>query len=1857
MKKLSKILAVIASLCLLLAAVVSVAYASGESIEGKYVVNGTGYETFEEAASAAGGRTAIKLNEDVTLTESIAISTSVIVDLNGKTLSVAEGAIFVVKEGGDLVIRGEGSLNADTGVATIESGAKLTVRGISDGITVTDKEDVAGADNAAVMFDVKAGASAEFSGKITYTPTGLGATFLSAGESATAKPESEASVVISGANITVTEPSSDAYHYVAAKATTFAKLYDGANVDIDRTTVDVQHGDMFALSSGYAGYLTASAPASGSILQQITSTTAHPGFSIYIDADNSKLYAKDGKYCYIKSARVGNSIPAGVFMSGTHAPVEAKFDNVDIVSATRIFEGGASSRKNYKVPYGQIYFTNVNYTTGDYSPLEYAAGVTFKSEVDAAMMYYMTNLIWDGGHISPYMYVTTQVGTPVTAAEAGCENPFDDAAKAYMLNTQGIVIDESTHVVTVDESAGTWTYYTYTRTKNEFVGYGTVRFSDFLVNEAKTVDTDPYYTIGTSAETTSGEFALFSGVLIKNYTRDHTFMSNRNALTGHGTNWCAGTVASTSATTTPVFSGNVLVDWTASTDTSKYDPIVVTTTFNPTTGGTEADSSNVWQLSNGDATIETGGFTLGDNGNGYFRWAPLDEVADGSNPNSKIYLKIASHQTGLTVNDLSMDKMGITYTSSKGWCYAFNVNKRKTAYQVSEGVNSSSHITKKHKYVVHEFDVATETGKYPTTDVAVEIEKGVINDAGDDIVGAIANLGLNLGKIENGKVVSSAAQGVTLETTGTPYVLPTDGTWSRYTYVYEIGEWTDAGTYEVAGYTRSQSTLAVKIHFFVNGVWQATASDFMTPVDTALHGKVTADQIRLDPRLDAGSSLCIDNSRVSFYEMTYSGGFIEPDDGASGTTNGFAALAALCANPKAGAVGNVEIGYHPDNNTSFGDVVANVDGVDYAKQTLAMGAVKDGSVLKLLSDFTSKIYVDKSFTVDLNGHSLNGFVSETHVGIEYGGKMYFIPAAKGEIIDVVYKSEPYEKAELGKATLGSSANPEVNLYEGEFILDGAKYKKVISWTDPNDDGRLAFDEMTDGKIILVPVYLYEQLSFEINKNGEISYYSASDGDITEEVNALVADGSVIAVKLYVDTVSENAVSIVVPKDGKLYFDLNGNTFISNKHNVDAPVFSASENSEFYLYSSKEGGSLVASVASVENNIAAQVKGGSVWVYAAASATADGQGAEAYFGSVKNEALGIDAVGTNLTVVAAEIAKAAGFGANETPAFAGLSAEIGVVGGTYVRFTDDGAASFSAGVNTTLNVGGATLVGCGPHFATDGSADAKLTLNVENSAIVVTDETLAAVSSESVFGELSDSSSASLSGSVVFGAFGGNNVTLGSGMKLASGNLGGAQLGEGLILANAKAEEFVYFSVPGVTVNFTYRIDDNTTENLVLSYKDAKTDAPANIEGISVSVSAVADTLSAGGFVTAYIDAPEKLAKLTFYDSDNTTVIGESYNAPFGEIVVDPAFGRAVHDTFGNEWWRVGFSHWNLPELAAGEYQVFPVCDSEIADVKCLDVNITLYTNFRFNYYLPATYEEGFTLVGVTSDAEGQNVLPFETVEVDGVKLVMFYEYVDSYDAAAKDRYIHFVYDSTPYVQPISFGVEYYANAILGDTEEKYSDGAKSVAANAARYANESCKEKNGAGHAGLEAILAANSDKLIDFSAIQFTAKELDVDISALSGIATAGFGKFDGSPAFMLVYDAAIKNQVKLPDAPDGGFAEWPANNAGYFTYVHYKNYVGFEKEAVLSNESLNAGEEFNTHECFNAGSWDGAAYVVSELEYMRIEDLTSVINFVVYKPDGTVVRASYSLARFITDNGADSVLEAAYALSLAAQDYVKNP
>lgn len=109
----------------------------------------TGYSTLEKAVAAAEDGATITIYKDIDLATAVEISKEVVIELNGKTLTVTndtEGnGVFMVVEGGDLTINGDGVVNgvgnnawnivifANGGNVTINGGTYTNVGAVDEG--------------------------------------------------------------------------------------------------------------------------------------------------------------------------------------------------------------------------------------------------------------------------------------------------------------------------------------------------------------------------------------------------------------------------------------------------------------------------------------------------------------------------------------------------------------------------------------------------------------------------------------------------------------------------------------------------------------------------------------------------------------------------------------------------------------------------------------------------------------------------------------------------------------------------------------------------------------------------------------------------------------------------------------------------------------------------------------------------------------------------------------------------------------------------------------------------------------------------------------------------------------------------------------------------------------------------------------------------------------------------------------------------------------------------------------------------------------------------------------------------------------------------------------------------------------------------------------------------------------------------------------------------------------------------------------------------------------------------------------------------------------------------------------------
>jgi len=1842
MKKLSKILVVLLSVCLLATAAMLVVSAEEAAIDGTYAVDGKGYDSWSDAVAAAAGTKTIYLNEDVTVSSTYTITSKVHLDLNSHKITFTKTSktepLFRVNAGGDFELSGEGELAGVNCFCQVSKGAKGSINGLGDGIKITSSGSVD------VLINAYMGSELYVSGDIHYTPAKLSGYFMMIGEQKTALSDIiDAKVTFDGARITVDEPTNDV-RYSTTRAINFFMIREGAKLTIkNNSVIDLIYGNMFTFGAGGYAAATYTATGTGAVASEITSAPIE--LTIRVDVDDSKLYAKNSGYNVLR-----HNSSAGSLIGSAYAGFYMTLDNVDLIGCNRTIYG-ITQRSNYNLASAKLEFTNVNFTTSD--------NVAYLSSWLTAEK---LNLVWDGGVIDLRNAVCTtaaEFSMPKTADG----DPFGAAAVAAA-KALGYDISPAKYKVVMysgENNNGspldTWSYHTYNAkgTGYNALNGGGIGYAEYVAvknPEGKITG----YRLAAAGETPDTWF----GTKFVNVAFTTAPASPGSAPNGTSALYTIeGTKYDNVKISTGLFETKTYtVGYFTELPTAAHNLVgSYSGLYNPTTAWsktpTAADDSKTTTTGTRpfDSVVEavrdfgTASAVVGANGsNGYFKWfldptATGTQVTDDSTANPYFEMKIGPYPSNPIVSKVD-NKLTVT-------------NDRASDYSIQ-----------KYRFIVQEFDVSTDTGVYPAIGSALITRGGTITAAGAGTIAQV-HYGINPIKLAaDGKVTPTYNSGSAMESKSGGYQLPTDGSWARITFIYEFSGWVDAGTYTVAGETRAQSKMLLTCHTYIDGNWIATYTDIIKPIDNELKATVILDAMRFNPSATKNSSILIDNTRTSYYKA---------DDPAC------ADIAKVTASYKAGFESCPELSIMPDNNTYYtASTVAKVDGVEYIYEKDAIAAIKPGSVVELYKNFETAIPVSGVGKLILNGFTYPGFISESYVVRDYGELVNFVAAKPSEIVTLHHKDTLFEIDDKNyKATLGSTIGFLVKA-DGEIAAEG-NISKLVGWQTENGGKIVEAALVKDGVLVLAPVYENVKYYYTISVDGNIEYFTEEEkGNIVANVNAKLAADKTVYVVIWSDLEIATNTNYSIKKNASLYFDVNGYDYFMASHGGSKPMaFGAASGSHFYLYSSREGG-VFANVVGWYSGTDARILGAPVWGTYNWNENDDNPAMHAVFGTVKDEAHGIDADGKNLTVMGSAIADIYCVSAENGNTANGFSdrdndgdidvddvkerVTINIDGGTYLRFTTDGYGMFAARGPIDLSIKNATVVATNNMFGTDARFfAASLHLDVENSTLVCNKEVFKQYGSNNLFSALTAGSYANISSSVVFGGInpsGEGTVTLGAGTALAYPDeiSDAVKLADGLVIANAKYDVSASYGVSNLVYTYTLAsgprdisIQDSTA---IIKLGEAPT-----ASAINAALSAVytyVDTRT----VAAYVDAPEKLAHITWYDNDNTTVIGETYNALVGEIVSTSELEGKVSLSYGNEWYDVRFTKWVLPELTAGELKVTPICDTPVANVTCLGLNMTLYTNFRLNYYLPAAGFEGFALKGISYDAEGNELLASETVEIDGVSYVMFSEFVTPSDTEAKVRYIHFSVGEMEFVQKISFGVEAYVTEILNDDAGEYTAADKIIVANIVRYANEHYKlNVDPAGYEAYNVLVSENSMKLVDLDDIDFSAEELDVDTTNIDDIVGAiGFLSSVDRPAFTVVYNSAYHGSVILPDGADGKFADWPAGNRGIFAYISYSNYTNYERDMLLLQNSISASGDITTGAAVEGGAWAAGDFVVSMTEDMLVEDLTSMITFVIYNADGTVVRGTYSLAKFLETNkgiGEYDCTMSLYALSIAAQEY----
>ncbi len=1159
-----------------------------------------------------------------------------------------------------------------------------------------------------------------------------------------------------------------------------------------------------------------------------------------------------------------------------------------------------------------------------------------------------------------------------------------------------------------------------------------------------------------------------------------------------------------------------------------------------------------------------------------------------------------------------------------------------------EYAGDPTHCNKDGVFIVSEFDIATDTGAY--LDGMAQIVARYTNS--DNKRDFNQNFG-NVLKFEKNKLLVS--WGWKTNCKG-DFDLPTDGSWTRISIVYEIKATESGDAYDFA---ESQA------HLYINGVYYGTQKKiFSQKVDKDKLTGFSFDSLRfnyLDPS-SGEASTCFDNVHLSYYTA------------AQATNSKF--LTALKKDPALDLANyEGEMLTMPVSIPIGGSSCGTVDGKVCATESELLAAIKNGSYVELNGDVTTALKSDAMrFTVKLNGHSFAGIYSTTNKLLDYGDIITVARADDDEIFDALVKDESFGVDETVKAALGTIPY-YTGLVPGSRVASEGYFKTFVTWVNANGGNTVDKALASDGKIAFTAESELERYYYTITTNGKIEYYQ--DHKVVENISNL-PKGSTAVVVLWDNVIYEGNAEINVYSGSKLYLDVNGCELFMARSKTKNSAVNVKVGAEFYLLSSREGGSLVNAVGFYNNN-QARTLGGVV-----VNVNSDGKNTpvKVTLGTVKNDELGLDAKGDNLTVIGATIVDVYGVMKDKITSdyvdrdgdgvvdYAGY-VDVKVDGGNYVRLTSDAMGLFAARAQMKLDIKNATLFGEGRFFNCDARFhEPVMKISIDGSTVVLTGAAMENISTSGrVFGTLYGASHVDITNSTFCGGWeldGDGTVTIGSGVAMTNVPTNGnkkVSFAEGVVAANAKYDAEALTKAP--EYSFAYTTADGESVLTLAECSGLKT----------LTSNVTAAKLTDGEYklnvkeltlpVLAYAATRDKLAVITWYDTDRESVLGTTLNAPIGEIVIDAVLQGKVAPIYGNEWYDLTFTRWELPELAVGELVAYPVCETPTASVKCLKTNLTVYTYFRLNFYLPAETEERVVLQGIFEDAEGKKPLTGELVTVDGVQYLRYSVYPGAANPKEETRYIVYTVDGNRFVQAFDYGIPTYAEAVMKSADGQFDKEHVTLVSNMVRYANACYKMVAGTTSTRYDELLANYGDDLIDYEDITFSAEELAVDYSKIGKyIKSASFLFGSYQPRFAFEYNDEALKTAKLPKNADGDIGSWPRGNRGVFSHIYYNDYENFSSDHLADHVVYDENGNDVTESFVGAKDFTGASSVYAMSNNVFVYDMTEVMNVVIYAPDGTVVRGTYSLAVYINaldkDSDAYNAAMALYAYSLAAQEYV---
>lgn len=779
--------------------------------------------------------------------------------------------------------------------------------------------------------------------------------------------------------------------------------------------------------------------------------------------------------------------------------------------------------------------------------------------------------------------------------------------------------------------------------------------------------------------------------------------------------------------------------------------------------------------------------------------------------------------------------------------------------------------------------------------------------------------------------------------------------------------------------------------------------------------------------------------------------------------------------------------YNDEYQAPYGKTVARIGSKNYDSFDKAMAAAKNGDVIELADNIKGVAVVDKIVTIDTNiygegkkptGEYYNiSTTSSTLVSEKTDGKISF-KQVQNASVEVFWDDCP------GAAAGGECTCPKEYLNEnGEHIMSqyvpsvmlnstpsytgeipnfpavNALVKTFVGWSYTQggavEDVRpVSAEDVERGYISLYPVYSIIQYDIEVtNANGNVQYFHED-----EYLDAIAAVASGGTLKLYNDITVEDGYSFKIA-GAKITIDLNGHDFrrfsiIDTHYNAvwDAEnktwkkgtvrtklndkgeavkVTSGSAPSAFHLAASR-----------IEITIKTSVPGANLYTYTLlrdmwlnendevvgydryreSDTKTNGTSGSVLFGYGSAHYTVIDIQGEGLSYYGACLVNNEWGGNQNTSTFR-------INGGSYYRVAENYLPLIAARAGGVLDIRNATFVTNGVVF-----------LQVNNKVGNGTEPNVFTVDY-------------SITNCVIIGGNTSNANALGnSGIKVTDCYY---YVGEG----DLNDEQMLTFGSGNYLTDIKYTNAD--------ALKTVKYSTPRNAQEVEKSFWVVEET----GFVRdennmpTFVFTPVKktykfthntlipetdYTTVTFKNADGTVI--SAVNVLKNSTVVPPYIPagdgfRAIT----NAQWKDAAGNPAVFELAdADSYEFIAELPEEasrkyVADLSATMLGMSLYNNFKYNFYVPKADGVAVTSIG--------GAAPEKTVMIDGVEYYLYSVYAD-FSAALEDIPVTVEYTIEDKEYSAKFAISAYVYAMQCVDSTREDDADKEAAAALVRYIEE-----------------------------------------------------------------------------------------------------------------------------------------------------------------------------------------------------------